>query len=310
MGRQSGEASSSEGLHQRTGYTAFRTGQAAYPQQSHQQTQDQHSRHTSGQLPASMQELSRTSCVVIPSHLALWALTFGPLIVWFLSVVLGMHAFQGLHHKHGRVDHLMMWFDAGVFRTLAGPLLPFISILLRAISMARLPESLQQQMQGSRPGTWSFAAHCPATLLLRAAAVYLMIILTRMVLYTGHVAVTRSHGVDSRAYLSDHVLLGASVMACLQVEVACAVSDLVKLEYLVAPIWRGMVAAVGMMLSLMLLMFVALDMHFTARHFHMPSETAVSLAAGFLLFQAPILAWVGFQAQKGRVKCRLAAGAQ
>lgn len=45
-----------------------------------------------------------------------------------------------------------------------------------------------------------------------------------------------------------------------------AVSDVVKLEHLGAAAWRGIIAALAGFCSLALFVFVAADMHFTARY--------------------------------------------
>lgn len=40
-------------------------------------------------------------------------------------------------------------------------------------------------------------------------------------------------------------------------------------------------------------MFTAIDMHFTARHYHPRLESLATVALVFVLFQSPIVSWLG-----------------
>ena len=63
-------------------------------------------------------------------------------------------------------------------------------------------------------------------------------------------------------------------------------SDAIKLSASgLASAWRELAACGAFMACLTLYALVTLDMHFTARYFHEPTETALALLAGLALFQ-------------------------
>lgn len=68
--------------------------------------------------------------LVLESKTAFKALLIVPLVVWWCAVLSGMWAYEGLP-KGQKVNHNMLWFDRGILRP-AGPVLPFIVLVLRA----------------------------------------------------------------------------------------------------------------------------------------------------------------------------------
>lgn len=58
--------------------------------------------------------------IVIPSSLAFYALLAVPAAIWVGCLVSGMLMFEGLPGNKRDVQHLMLWFDVAIFRTLAG----------------------------------------------------------------------------------------------------------------------------------------------------------------------------------------------
>jgi hypothetical protein len=68
--------------------------------------------------------------LVVPSDAAFKALLIAPLVVWWVAVLAGAWVYEGLP-KGQKVYHVMMWFDKGLLRP-AGPLVPFVVVLLRA----------------------------------------------------------------------------------------------------------------------------------------------------------------------------------
>ncbi|KAL6747232.1 hypothetical protein V8C86DRAFT_1353144 [Haematococcus lacustris] len=209
-----------------------------------------------------MRPLATHPGVVLPSPLALLALLLLPLSLWLLAVVAGVHLFEGVATRKADVQHLMLWFDLHVFRTPLGPALPFLALTLRALAAYFSPPPTPPPSRSRQGGVVGLLPHV--------------------------------------AYLSDHLFLGASVVACLQVELVCAVSDVIKLELGGGPgpgrgglpLWRHMAAGSAAVLSMAGLLLVSLDMHFTARHFHQPRESVLALLLGGLAFQAPLLLWI------------------
>lgn len=253
---------------------------------------DRSSGKSEDHVTSHLRQAAQSPGVLVPSVLAWRVLIILPLLLWTWSVIWGMSAFDGIPENRRAARHFMMWFDVLVFRTPAGPALPFIILAVRWLSTAGL----------RREGIQSVAP----TVISKVLVPYLVVTLGRMLLYGVHAWWQASHRLshdashvvpvkaeeaasESIAYLSDHILLGASVVALLHSEMICAVSDMIKLAAVTDSDWRVMVAASALMKSILLLVLVVLDMHWTARLFHYPAESAVAFAAGLLLFQVPIL---------------------
>eukprot|EP00873_Tetraselmis_striata_P039078 jgi/Tetstr1/459342/TSEL_004737.t1 len=191
----------------------------------------------------------------------------------------------------------------GTPRGALNPLLPF-DRLLRAAGPA-LPLAVPALRAGLPPTPGLPAA---AT----ALALYAAVAAARIALYLsfqpgGVLAAAlgpppRADGAHAH-WLSDHVLLGASMLAQLGAEAGLLVSALYHLHHphhpppphhqrhgstaMSAP-WR-MWAALA--LAAILAVLTAADMHITARFFHPPAESLRAWTVGAVLFQAPLASW-------------------
>lgn len=106
--------------------------------------------------------------------------------------------------------------------------------------------------------------------------------------------------------MSDHIVLGASMVAILQVE-----SIFLQQAYFTNPdmfqrvaktggkdkwsIWRsiGLVSSGALLVAL----FIATsgDMFFTAHYFHPQVQSGVALVVGFVMFQFPAVLWAQYR---------------
>lgn len=266
-----------------------------------------------------------TSEVLLPSATAWRVLVGGPLVLWFLCTVTGIIQYSGLPTHKSNIQHSMQWFDA-LFRA-AGPLLPLLPFLLRCCATEfprfRRIMSWQANAEASAPRR-GLAPPAPAplqgTLPWACLLLYFLVGTVRILLYLTHlwsqrVAQDTSPLGAGRAgpvganpddpaamdlvpaqhipgWVSDHVVLGASVVACLQLELVCSVSDVVKLQVVGAGLLREFAAASSLIGSMVLTVFVCVDMYFTCRFYHYPAESAAALLVGLLLFQVPLIAWL------------------
>jgi len=237
--------------------------------------------------------------VLLPSTLAWNVLLAVPLILWIVATAAGIMHFNGLPNKKSDVIHIMLWFDLLIFRKF-GSLLPFIPLAARVAAVTLLGRASiwwSQRRHDSRPPT----PLC--TLALPCSCAYVLVVVVRIALYMLHLAaqgaaksVSSSSSTEapepSAAWVSDHVFLGASVVACLQVEVVCGISDVIKLEVYGANIVRELLAGLAFMTSLFTHVMVCADMYFTTRFYHVPMESFLGVLAGLLIFQLPLLVWL------------------
>ena len=152
----------------------------------------------------------------------------------------------------------MQWFDA-IFRAI-GPLLPLIPWALRCTSCLSVmdanstttsqwplgtedqPRGIQFTAQESSSVSGSHLEQHPSrriglvsTLPLSCLTAYIAIGAVRLGLYLLHIAVQRRGGAGgsfATPLMSDHIFLAASVVSCLQSEMICSLSDIIKLELL------------------------------------------------------------------------------
>lgn len=122
--------------------------------------------------------------LVVPNDTAFKALLITPLLVWWVAVLAGAWVYEGLP-KGQKVYHVMVWFDKGILRP-AGPLVPFVVLLFRALvhfvdhhrrqggSAATAPK--QRQQLGLRLG--SLALNC--------LTVYSALAVARLAIYLTH----------------------------------------------------------------------------------------------------------------------------
>ncbi|KAG1678509.1 hypothetical protein FOA52_014542 [Chlamydomonas sp. UWO 241] len=223
-----------------------------------------------------------------------------------------------------RTRHSLASFDA-LFRAV-GPLLPLLPLGLRVAGGIVAPPTAGGGHTGRAPPT---AAAPPAACL----AAYTLVALARLLLYFAHLLLQRAlsgHGAPKGGWLSDHIFLGASVAACLCVELCCCVADgraclapgategisnssgatphaATMVQHPAAtpassPLRAGLVAAAGVAAAALYAALCA-DMYYTCRFFHAPTESVAALAMGLLAFQGPLLTWLE------RAHARMGAGA-
>ncbi|KAG2437742.1 hypothetical protein HYH02_011118 [Chlamydomonas schloesseri] len=253
------------------------------------------------QLPLELRDAA-SSKLLLPSRAALYALLGLPLLLWVAVVGAGcLHWEAELPDGASKEDfeHPLIWFDRHVFRVW-GPLLPLLPYLVRVAAFSLRRRRLQ-------PQTGAAAASAPAapaplrpaaSLAVQAGLLYFVIIVVRIALYVGHVALQRGAGV----YLvSDHLLLAASVVACFQSELVLCFSDAHKAELLArhdpGAGTPQVAAASGLVGAVFVLVALYGDMYCTARWYHHPGENLAALGVGGAVFQLPVLLWLVRQAR-------------
>ncbi|KAG2441523.1 hypothetical protein HXX76_003145 [Chlamydomonas incerta] len=241
------------------------------------------------QLPLELRDAASNK-LLLPSRAALYALLSLPLLLWAGAVGAGcLHWEAELPDGASRRDfeHPLIWFDRHVFRVW-GSLLPLPPLFIR-IAAVRLRR---------RPPPGGTALRRRATLAVQAAQLYSIILVVRLALYAGHVALQRHAGLF---LVSDHLLLAASVVACYQSELVLAFSDAYKAELLARHDPGAGVAQVAAVSALVggVFLLVALygDMYCTARWYHHPGENLAALGLGAAVFQLPVLVWLLRQAR-------------
>ncbi|GFR44978.1 hypothetical protein Agub_g6288 [Astrephomene gubernaculifera] len=260
-------------------------------------------------LPAALLADAASSQALLPSRTALAALLAVPLALWGCAVGAGVAAAEPLKEGAARRDfeHPLIGFDRYVFRVW-GPLLPLAPYLVRIAAAAagnaaaRLftpTSSSMRVVRGMRPA----AVQQPrpgVTLPLLSLAVYGAIIAVRVLLYLGHLSFQRA---VARVVVSDHLFLGASVVACFQAELLMCLSDIYKAELLRgSDPWVGarqLTVVAAMVTSMFVLVFVYGDMYCTARWYHEPAESLGALAVGAAVFQLPVVVWMWLHGRRG-----------
>jgi len=134
--------------------------------------------------------------LVLESNRAFRALLIAPLIVWWVAVLAGVYVYEGLP-KGQKVFHAMVWFDKGILRP-AGPLVPFVVLLLRAIvhavdhkyyQLQQRDAQLQQEQKPRGPATAARRRYKPVrlgSLILNCLTIYAAIAVARLAVYLTH----------------------------------------------------------------------------------------------------------------------------
>jgi len=237
-----------------------------------------------------------TAPLRIPSDLAFGALLLLPLAFWAAALAAGMALHDGVPTKAQRaaIDHPLQWFDSAVLARF-GNLLPFGMLALRMAACA-LPLSGDARRAGGGKAAAGGGGGAPAraaTLARIAAAAYGALAALRIGVYLAHGA---AHGHGAVAHLiSDHITLGACLVACLQLEALCALSDVLRHheradERCSADGVREFALVAVLVANLCLLLLVAADAFFTALIYHAVAESAATAALGLAAFQGPALA--------------------
>lgn len=258
----------------------------------------------------------------LPSRLALWALLALPTMGWLAAVGSGIVLREARPEGAAKhvVEELLIEFDRLVFRTY-GALLPFAPFVVRYSAMAiaaaatgnkalcmPAPRTAAGRVAGPTTGA---STGVRPTLLHSSLLVYMAVAVLRAAIYMGHLYLQRR---SSLFLASDHVLLAAAVLACLQSEMVMCLSDIIKCEVWVGaqpdmarvppPLRRRVLltsylasaaefATVAVMVMTMLLyVVISADMHLTARFYHSAPESWAALAGGLAMFQLPVAAWI------------------
>ncbi|GAX83945.1 hypothetical protein CEUSTIGMA_g11369.t1 [Chlamydomonas eustigma] len=246
-----------------------------------------------------------------------------PVMIWILANAIGILSFRGLPKNKREVTHLMLWFDT-IFRR-NGPLLPLIPWLFRAFSISSYNheaadslgsskqrfDSLAHAHGRSRPSsskssdsangvtTNNWLTYCFVDI-WAGLAMYVVLALVRVGLYLLHLEFQGWYLLEPHASLmSDHVFLGCSVVATLQVEIILSAQRAPRLlsEWSMSfsaitkggPLIKALSGACSLITACVLYMLLCFDMYYTCRFFHLPRESLVALASGFLVFQLPVL---------------------
>eukprot|EP00955_Chlamydomonas_euryale_P056660 356503-Chlamydomonas_euryale.AAC.2 len=231
---------------------------------------------------------------------------------WLCATLAGTLSHDGgallAAHAGKRPPHPLSRFDAA-FRA-AGPLLPLLPWLLRAAPL----EAVAMAGAAAAPGCGA-----RATLAWPCLAAYLVVCAARMLLYLAHVVAQGGGGAGGGhgGWLSDHIFLAASVVACLSVELGACAADAMRLDGGGLHTRDGRDcgggsggvrrrAAVGAAAAVALLLYglVCADMFVTCRHFHQPTESLAALLGGLVCFQVPMLVWFTAHAARSDGKAR------
>lgn len=186
-------------------------------------------------------------------------------VVWLCFVGYGIATHRGLPHG----DLPFAPYDK-ILRTY-GPVLPFAPLLLRALVQYGLHRS-----QSKNKTDKSKVKLKPDP--FEAFKVYCMITTTRWILYSLHlilIAILKRLDLKEQHFVSDHIVLGASMSAIFQLEVSIVLSHK-KLK-------NDLLMELVVVLNLALFLLTCGDMFYTAWYFHPRLDSIVGLLQGGLL---------------------------
>jgi hypothetical protein len=158
------------------------------------------------------------------------------------------------------------------------------------------------------------------TLTIECLLLYSGVALGRVLAYLLHAGALKRGWLPGHV-VSDHLFLAASMLACLQAEAACALSDWRRARRgggdaaaaaaaggggegsdgnsssnggskAASAVARQVALALVLLAAVVLYALTAADMYFTARYYHVPRETLLTALAVFAVFQAPVLGWL------------------
>ncbi|CAL8465031.1 g4566 [Coccomyxa elongata] len=212
-------------------------------------------------------------------------------VLWIISILIGGFLHSEVHHgmetKTLQARLPLLWFDRLLRRH--GPLLPLPVFAIRlAVDIAAVLSNGHnlQSPQGNR-----LRHH-----LAEAAVVYVGVTAVRLFVYGLHCAgvyrlLSRAGAVSAVPIqlMSDHIFLGASVVAILSAELVLLRCTLRQAS---CPVHVKTLARAGLLAAAALLVLTCGDMHFTARFFHERTETFLGAILGLLAFQIPITWWL------------------
>eukprot|EP01025_Chloroclados_australasicus_P047743 TRINITY_DN5385_c0_g2_i1.p2 TRINITY_DN5385_c0_g2~~TRINITY_DN5385_c0_g2_i1.p2 ORF type:complete len:252 (-),score=25.58 TRINITY_DN5385_c0_g2_i1:223-978(-) len=201
------------------------------------------------------------------------------LCIWFLFISSGVYEFRE-HWDKNEVELPLKWFD----RILAqfGSLIPLLVWTWRYVLI-----KTQNNGFGHR--------------ILESLLIIIGMAILRLLLYVGHIYADNFGlfwflGGDDHL-MSDHVLLGSSVVASLTLEIWNVVVDygLINQQINVKKKWQEYVMLYVFCLfcfDCILFVLVCGDAYYTAKYFHKPSHTVVASVLGTFVFLIPTSVWV------------------
>lgn len=214
--------------------------------------------------------------------------------LWLIPVVVGIALYEG--RPEPGTDLPLQWYDK-ILRYV-GPLLPLVVAGLRVLTQM-CPTQGPSNGKASRPS------------LLELGLVYISITVVRIIFYLVHLGLESSGILDEMPswvqndgqLLSDHILLGASMICILQIEAAlywpkrgalcgprASAEGYSPLES-EAP-WKRPGLWVVSILGAVIFGLTIVDMFYTALYFHQRFQSTLSLALGTLAFQVPSAIWL------------------
>lgn len=235
--------------------------------------------------------------------------------VWMCAILYGVYLNNGL--PPAREELPFKTFD--LILRVAGPIIPAAIMALRYFSFAplsRLPNSdAASGISSGGVGSYGSGGVGSSGIgsggisssssggFVELAAVYVAVTVVRWGIYTLHVLMAPTvlsswkwPGSLTTDLMSDHIFLGASLVAILTAEghqlAAYARSWQLRgrsggVAHPGAALHRRLVI-VAMVAWTVLMAVICTDMHTTARHFHEPRESIVAALAGLVVFQAPM----------------------
>lgn len=187
-------------------------------------------------------------------------------VVWLCFVGYGIATHRGLPHG----DLPLAPYDR-ILRTY-GPVLPFAPLLLRALLQYGLHHS---QTKNRNEKSKMKLKSDP----FEAFKVYCMITTIRWILYSLHlilIAILKRLNLEEQHFVSDHIVLGASMIAIFQLEISIVLSH----KKLKNDLLMELVVVV---LNSVLFLLTCGDMFYTAWYFHPRLDSVVGLLQGGLL---------------------------
>lgn len=242
---------------------------------------------------------------------ALLRLSLLTTVVWLCAIFYGISRNDGL--PPNREELPFQRFDR-ILR-IAGPLIPAGIMALRYLAFAPVyssPETADAGVGssgssggsgGGLSGIISGDAFRQLTAGLGLAAMYVAVTVVRWGIYMLHVLLAptilsswKRPGSLTTDLMSDHIFLGASIVAILTAEghqlaaYARSWQRRSAIGGVTRPgvtLHRRLVIA-AMVVWTLLISAICTDMHTTARHFHEPKESIVAAVAGAVVFQVPM----------------------
>lgn len=181
-----------------------------------------------------------------------------------------------------------------------GPLLLLIPLFFRVLA----------QLYPPIRGTSNSTRHWVRTV-LQPLLFYIAISVFRIVIYRIHLSLEKSGFVEKLPevfrrdgnFISDHIVLGASMIAVLQIEGVMLYEEYKRRQKAFAgyhqlnnnPRWmlsRFIVVYAAALVLAALFTLITGDMFFTALHFHAPVVSSLAVGLGLIAFQLPSFFWV------------------